>query len=234
MDALIENNYRWWNKRDDEIIEPSEWISSDVSVIKNDNPTYDIELLKKINKWVITVDSQESSVMFDLKDKEINHYYCKFLQDSWGYSYSDLKNTSILEYYQKPYLELVTNYKNGDLLWDAFLNNTKYGFIMTQKTFTKSNKKFKSITDDTLQKFQLKNSIALTWQKTKHDVKNRYLKKSDKWLNPTNFPVNYRDHLSEEFTRYDYKMCKIFIVGEDCLLNTNEIFKIIYDTFKDI
>ena len=58
--------------------------------------------------------------MFDLKDKEINHYYCKFLQDSWGYSYSDLKNTSILEYYQKPYLELVTNYKNGDLLWDAF------------------------------------------------------------------------------------------------------------------
>ena len=48
-------------------------------------------------------DSQESSVMFDLKDKEINHYYCKFLQDSWGYSYSDLKNTSILEYYQKPF-----------------------------------------------------------------------------------------------------------------------------------
>ena len=44
--------------------------------------------------------------------------------------------------------------------------------------------------------------------------------------NFSNFP-NYREHLSEEFTRYDYKMCKIFIVGEDCLLNTNEIFKII-------
>ena len=54
MDALIENNYRWWNKRDDEIIEPSKWISSDVSVIKDDNPTYDIELLKKSIKWVIT------------------------------------------------------------------------------------------------------------------------------------------------------------------------------------
>ena len=48
------------------------------------------------------------------------------------------------------------------------------------------------------------------------------------------FSANYREHLMEEFTRYDYKMCKIFIVGEDCLLNTNEIFKIIYDTFKDI
>ena len=48
---------------------------------------------------------------------------------------------------------------------------------MTQKTFTKSNKKFKTITDNNNSpKFKLK-KYSFNWQKTKHEVNNRYLKK---------------------------------------------------------
>ena len=247
MQKFIDLNYKWWCNNtikkkdldvldsDDELTEhfPHEWITISKECIKRDNPTYDMLLLAKINKWAITIDSQEN-LNINVLDKpiKIHHYYSKFLNDAWGYSYKDLKDNLIISNYQRAYLEVVTSIKNANKLWEGLKDSTDFGLIKTTKKETVSNDLFKYLEDDTFSRFKLNNRIALTFQKTKNSVQNHYLKSNLNWINSTNFPVNYEHYKEEEVLNKNDDFCCLFIVARNCSIEINNLFQLLVNIFE--
>ena len=245
MNKLLLENYRWWNKThkqlnkvdlsdtddyDDHL--PNEWISISKEGIKEDNPSYDMDLLIKLNKWVITVDSQENMIeIVDEKSNTLNHHYCKYLADERGFQYDELKKNRILENYQKPYLELITNIENGKSIWKNFKNSKDYGIIMTTKIFTRTNKTIDFILNNEKNKFHFKNFISLTWQRIKNPVNNTFYDKKTDLIISTTIPIDYSEYKSRATQEKSNDFCHIFIVGKDCSLKINNLFKKLIDIF---
>ena len=245
MNKLLLENYKWWNKThthlnkvdlsdtdDHDYHLPNEWISLSKDGIKEDNPSYNMELLIKLNKWVITVDSQENMIKdVDEKSNKLNHRYCKYLADERGFLYDELKKNTILKSYQKPYLEMITNIENGKLIWNNFKNSKDYGIIMTTKKFTKTNKTIDTILHNEKKNLHFKNFISLTWQRVQNPVNNKFYDKKTNLIISTTIPIDYSEYKSRATQEKSNDFCHIFIVGKDCLLKINNLFKKLIDIF---
>lgn len=224
MEGLIDKNFKWWNS---DIDDYSNLNSSDKDEILLDNPKYDIDLLKSINKYVITLDSQQEEV--NTSEINMNEGFISFVSEVRNYSISSLKNNRVVKSVQKPYLECLTTSRNANKIYKR-LENSDYGIFVKDGDRYYKNDKMKSLYKSDQMKFPgscFGNNVALTYHKTFKSVFNERKKIWDDWIVPTQF--SERVYYKCKNNRYPIDATMVFIIGNR---TANDIFLEILNIFS--
>ena len=128
MKSAINKNMLFWNESN------SDYNYLD---ILEDNPKYQIDILRDINKKSITLDSQEN--LIDRKEINLNDSFIDFMCDQQNYLRKEFDNKKIILTNQKPYVELITSKDKALKLFEHFNMNLDIGIILFNKNEQKIN-----------------------------------------------------------------------------------------------
>ena len=119
MELAISKNMLFWNESN------SDYNYLD---ILEDNPKYQIDILRDINKKSITLDSQEN--LIDRKEINLNDSFIDFMCDQQNYLRKEFDNKKIILTNQKPYVELIVSKEKALKLFEHFNMNLDIGIIL--------------------------------------------------------------------------------------------------------
>ena len=148
MELAISKNMLFWNESN------SDYNYLD---ILEDNPKYQIDILRDINKKSITLDSQEN--LIDRKEINLNDSFIDFMCDQQNYLRKELDNKKIILTNQKPYVELIASKEKALKLFEHFNMNLDIGIILFNNNEQKINTSMYYILFDDSIKFKTKNRI---------------------------------------------------------------------------
>tara|TARA_B100000902_G_C27296081_1_gene909987 strand:- start:1057 stop:1749 length:693 start_codon:yes stop_codon:yes gene_type:complete len=230
MNKYILKNYEWWNEPDDTYSPNTIAGGYKKSDIITENPKYNIDLLKKINKFVITTDSQQREYIHArqplIKD------FIEFMSHSRNLAKSSLMKNCIIDTTQVPYLELVTTTENSHKIYEFLKDSNVYGIFRKDYGETQQiNRKMRAMykCDD----LRFKGScfgmeVALTYHRLENSVFNERYKIWDNWVVPTIFS----EHVYSKFFDnglYSKDSSMLFIVGGDSM---NSLFQDLLNVFS--
>ncbi len=230
MNEYIIKNYEWWNDPEDTYSPNTIGGGYTKKDIITENPKYDIDLLKKLNEFVITTDSQQREYIYArqplIKD------FIEFLSHSRNLAKSSLTKNCILDTTQVPYLELVTTVLNAHKIYEFLKDSNVYGVFRkdygeTQMINRKMREMYKC--DD----LRFKGScfgmeVALTYHRVGNSVFNERYKIWDNWVVPTIFS----EHVYSKFFDnglYSKDSSVLFIVGGNSM---NSLFQDLLNVFS--
>lgn len=230
MNDYIIKNYEWWNNPDDTYSPNTIGGGYTKKDIITENPKYDIDLLKKLNGFVITTDSQQQE--YDDMRKLLSKEFVEFISHSRNLAKSSLMKNCIIDTTQVPYLELVTTTRNAHRIYEFLENSNMYGVFRkdygeTQQTNRKMREMYKR--DD----LRFKGScfgmeVALTYHRVENSVFNERYKIWDDWVVPTMFS----EHIYSKFFDnglYSKDSSVLFIVGGNSM---NSLFQDLLNVFS--
>ena len=218
MDSAISKNILFWNETNSDY--------NYLDILK-DNPKYEIDILRNINKKSITLDSQEN--LNDREDINLNDSFIDFVCDQQNYHKKEFDNKKITVSIQKPYIELITSKDKALKLFEHFNMNLDIGIILFNNNEQKINMSMYNILFDDTIKFKTKNRIVLTYYKLNSFVKNKRNEKHI-YLHTTTFNFNYDflkksfDNTCNEFNINCNDIFNVFIIGKNHSININHIF----------
>ena len=223
MNNLIKINNKWWNNGDETTYNDIPFCDGyTLGDIRNENKTYDMDLLKKLNKFVITTDSQEGG---DNKERiNIIPEFAEFVHESRGITLDSMKGNYIIETGYVPYLECVTTRERA---YQIYEKNPDIGIYLLEKNgFNKMNKIMKDIHQKHKQKFKL-NYVALTYHKVRHQVYDEYNHIWSNWIVPTAFSkIVYGQFVNSKI--YPDDAVLLFFIGNG---EINSMFEKILNVF---
>ena len=184
------------------------------SILK-ENPTYDRNKLKLVNKYCITIDSQEAQTD-NITNMKLDKTFLKFLSYVSGIS---LKKIKIINMTQIPYLELVTSHGFGICLYNYIKNNPNWAISITYCDIFRENKNMIKLMTESLEKYKMVNCVSLTRYELETPITNKY-KLLIRWISPTNHHTDDRKCDIAEVSR-------IMIIGSSNNLDLNDVFDMI-------
>lgn len=173
MELAISKNQLFWNESN------SDYNYLD---ILEDNPKYEIDILRDINKKSITLDSQEN--LNDKKEINLNDSFIDFVCDQKNYRRKEFDNKKIILTNQKPYVELIASKEKALKLFEHFNMNLDIGIILFNNNEQKINTSMYYILFDDSIKFKTKNRIVLTYYKLNNFVKKKEMKRKFTYILP--------------------------------------------------
>lgn len=225
MNKLIEINNNWWNNSDKTTYNSIPFCDGyTIEEIMKENKGYDMDLLERLNQFIITTDSQEGGHIKDERTRIIPEF-AEFLHDSRGITLDSMEGNYIIETRYVPYLECVTTKKRAYKIYEQI---TDIGIYLLEKNgFDKTNDMMKDIQNKSKKNFKM-NAVPLTYHRMRHQV---YDSHNLIWSNiivPTCFSkiIYTRDFPHSKIYPPDAVM--MFFVGEG---DTNIIFQKILNVF---
>lgn len=225
MINLIKINNKWWNNGDKTTYNSIPFCDGyTIEEIMRDNRTYNMDLLRELNKFIITTDSQEGGYKKDERMRIIPEF-AYFLHDSRGITLDSMEGNYIIETRYVPYLECVTTKKRA---YEIYENITDIGIYLLEKDgFDKMNDTMSGMLKESKKMFKL-DHIPLTYHKTRHQVFDSHNRIWTNLIAPTLFSKRIFMSDFPHSKIYPKDAVMMFFIGEG---DINNIFQKILNVF---
>jgi len=237
MKKHIRDNYKWWESGlKNEFSTPRSKLYDSgysFSIIKKDNPTYEMELLVELNRHIITCDSQE--YLSDDTLWEIEREFSEYMHETRYISRESMIDNFIVGTTQIPYLEFMTTTENIRKIFNSLKTSNTYGMFVYEKNKEYTNSKMKEMYSTDSKQFNLGDKVlALTYHKTRKPIYDEYTKQWGDWIVPTIFQeklyskgVYFKNRRTKDF-KFPDNIAVGFIVGGKCM---NTLFMELLNVF---
>ena len=216
---LVRNNKVWQTFADDQLYISGSYTPTRVM---QDNPTYSKKLLQDINKYGITIDSQE--VLCDNNPFIHN----KFIKYNSKKIKIDLSKMNIRKISQISYLEIIFPKVVGDKIFKELYNSSNICVeIQTDLDGIKSNPSMKLLREEHKRKFNI-NAINLTCIEFTNSHTNETI-----YLRDTNHH-SFEQILSDDWDPNDIEVASLMLIGIDNNINVNDIIRTILSIINPV